>query len=138
MGFFDRVTGIDGKSQIQGKFGRDTGCPLTAMYFANIEVNRVFMVCLGIIGGTYIVLILAMLAADTWYVAENSFRNVDDGITWKTLLLDNPVGQALADPKIRYPIWLSLISCTLSALISLCAESAKAHFNLNQNVRIHQ
>ncbi len=29
------------------------------------------------------------------------------------------------------------IFALLSALISLCAESAKAHFNLNQNVRIH-
>lgn len=81
--------------------------------------NRVFMVCLSIIGGTYILLILAMLAADTWYMAENSFRTADGEVTWQTVLFENPVGKALADPKIRYSIWLSLISCTLSALISL-------------------
>ena len=32
--------------------------------------------------------------------------NADDGLTWTALVLDNPVGHALADPKIRYSIWL--------------------------------
>ena len=36
-----------------------------------------------------------------------------------TALLENPLTVALADGKIRYSIWLSLISCTLSAILSV-------------------
>jgi len=80
--------------------------------------NAAFMACMGIIGATYVLLILAMLAADTWYMAEKSLRAADGG-SWSAVLVDNPIVAALADPKIRYSVWLSLISCTLSAVISL-------------------
>jgi molybdate transport system permease protein len=36
-----------------------------------------------------------------------------------TALVENPITTALADRKIRYSIWLSLISCTLSAILSV-------------------
>lgn len=80
--------------------------------------NAVFLVSLGIIGATYVILIVAMLAADTWYMAEKSVRAAD-GDTWQALVFQNPVVTALADRKIRYSIWLSLTSCTLSAVFSL-------------------
>ncbi len=80
--------------------------------------NAVFLVSLGIIGATYVILIVAMLAADTWYMAEKSVRAAD-GDTWQALVSQNPVVTALADRKIRYSIWLSLTSCTLSAVFSL-------------------
>ncbi len=80
--------------------------------------NTVFMVCLGIIGATYVLFIVAMLAADTWYMAEKSVRSAEAGV-WQALLFENPVMEALADRKIRYSIWLSLTSCTLSAIFSL-------------------
>lgn len=38
---------------------------------------------------------------------------------WLALLTENPVVAALADRKIQYSIWLSMISCTLSAIISV-------------------
>lgn len=81
--------------------------------------NTVFMISLGIIGGTYMLLIVGMLAADTWYMAENTVRAAEAGDSWKTLLLNNPISEALADHKIRYSIRLSLTSCTLSAVFSL-------------------
>jgi molybdate transport system permease protein len=81
--------------------------------------NTVFMISLGIIGGTYMLLIVGMLAADTWYMAENTVRAAEAGDSWKTVLLNNPISEALADRKIRYSIWLSLTSCTLSAVFSL-------------------
>ncbi len=82
--------------------------------------NRLFYICLGIIGGTYLLLIVAMLSADAWYVAEKSVRTAvaaDQPV--KAFFLSNPIADALADRKIKYSIWLSLISCTLSACLSL-------------------
>jgi len=35
------------------------------------------------------------------------------------LLIDNPVGAALADPNIRYAVYLSLVTCTISSILSL-------------------
>jgi len=80
--------------------------------------NTVFMTSLGIIGATYVLFIGAMLAADTWYMAEKSVRAAGAG-EWEAMLYENPVVEALADRKIRYSIWLSLTSCTLSAVFSL-------------------
>ena len=80
--------------------------------------NTAFMTSLGIIGATYVLFIVAMLAADTWYMAEKSVRSAGAG-EWEAMLYENPVVEALADRKIRYSIWLSLTSCTLSAVFSL-------------------
>lgn len=82
------------------------------------SANTMFMVCLGIIGGSYVFFIVAMLAADTWFVTEQSLRHAKDG-SWNAVIFDNPVVEAFSDRKIRYSMWLSLTSCTLSALFSL-------------------
>ena len=63
--------------------------------------NRVFYWCLGILGGTYIVLIVAMLVGDLAYTSPHH------------------VFAALAKPDIRYSIMLSLISCSITAILSL-------------------
>lgn len=81
--------------------------------------NTVFLTSLGIIGGTYVLLIVAMLAADAWYMAEKSVTAARADGSWKALLFENPVATALADHRIRYSIWLSLTSCTMSAVFSL-------------------
>ncbi|MCH2212015.1 MAG: ABC transporter permease [Fuerstiella sp.] len=81
--------------------------------------NTAFMISLGIIGGTYVSFILAMLFADTWYMAEKSVKAADAAHSWTKLLIENPIAAALSDQKIRYSIRLSLISCTLSAVFSL-------------------
>ncbi len=60
-----------------------------------------FLLCLWIIGGLYIFLILAMLIADASF-------------TTPIHLL-----QALNSPEIRYSIKLSLLSCSLTAILSV-------------------
>lgn len=60
-----------------------------------------FFVALGGIGGSYVLLILLMLAADLAFTSPTHFQ------------------QALAKPEIQYAVKLTLITCTISALLSL-------------------
>ena len=52
-------------------------------------------------GLVYLVLIVAMIAADFQFVSWNDIRS------------------SLADPQVRFSIWLSLITCTISAILSM-------------------
>src|SRR5581483_9284137 len=60
-----------------------------------------FYLCLGLLGGVYLLLIVAMLAADLTFTSYGHLL------------------EALASPEIKYAIRLSLISCTISTLLSL-------------------
>jgi molybdate transport system permease protein len=60
-----------------------------------------FFAGLGILSGVYILLIVAMLAADLSFTTANHLL------------------RALGSPEIRFSIKLSLISCTLTTLLSL-------------------
>jgi molybdate transport system permease protein len=60
-----------------------------------------FYLALALIGGSYVVLILAMLVADLFYTTEYHF--------WA----------AFRSPEIRYAIRLSLVSCLVTTLLSL-------------------
>jgi molybdate transport system permease protein len=60
-----------------------------------------FYLGLGILGGLYVFLIVAMLVADAVFTSPVHFT------------------QALASPEIRFAIRLSLISCTISTILSL-------------------
>jgi molybdate transport system permease protein len=82
--------------------------------------DTVFFTVLGIIGGGYVLLILALLAGDTAYMIRQTFRAAADSPQpWLTALTHNPILVALGDRKIQYSIWLSMISCTLSAIVSV-------------------
>lgn len=63
--------------------------------------DRRFYAALAIIGGLYVLLLVAMLLADTAYTTP--------GHLWS----------ALQSPEIRYAIRLSLLSCTVTTLLSL-------------------
>jgi molybdate transport system permease protein len=63
--------------------------------------DRPFVFALAILGSTYILLILAMLAADLFYTTPAHLLS------------------ALNSPEIRFAIKLSLVSCTLTTLLSL-------------------
>lgn len=63
--------------------------------------DRGFLVALSVIGGTYVVLIAAMLLADAAYTSPGHIM------------------AALRDEDVRYAVGLSMISCTLSAILSL-------------------
>lgn len=60
-----------------------------------------FYVGLVVLGGSYVLLLIAMLAADVFYTSSDHLLS------------------ALGKPAIRYSIKLSLISCSLTALLSL-------------------
>lgn len=60
-----------------------------------------FYLILSVIGGVYLLLIVLMLVADVAYTS------VDEMLV------------AFRKPEIRYSIWLSLISCTMTAILSL-------------------
>ena len=111
--------------------------------------NWLFLIGLSLLGGTYVLLIAAMLLADVAFlwkatasraavaaaaapVAETASPagGQSGGAQARPLpaaeepsrldwLRDNPLAEALRDRKIRYAIWLSLISCSLSALLSM-------------------
>jgi molybdate transport system permease protein len=66
---------------------------------------------MGIIGGAYVLLIVSLLVADAAYMLQ--------GAGWREIIFDNPMVRALGKPEIRYSILLSLVSCTLAALLSL-------------------
>lgn len=73
--------------------------------------DGLFLVCMAAIGSVYVLLILLMLVADAAYMLR--------GTNWNNILADNPIILALGKPEIRYSIILSLISCSLSAFLSL-------------------
>jgi len=79
--------------------------------------NALFLVCCAVLGGSYALLIVLMLAADVAYVVRQSFNG--EAASWSARLAANPLVAALRDPKIQYSIWLSMLACTLSALFSL-------------------
>ena len=82
--------------------------------------NTLFYVVFAVIGGTYVLLILLMLLADGAYMTRETIKSVDArGLPWVAVFKQNPMMDALADRKIQYSIWLSLISCTMSAVISV-------------------
>jgi molybdate transport system permease protein len=65
--------------------------------------DRPFLIGLAILGGLYVLLIVAMIAADFFYVLRSNIQAID----------------AVRSPEIRYAIVLSLASTTASALFSL-------------------
>ncbi|MEJ7594431.1 MAG: ABC transporter permease [Planctomycetaceae bacterium] len=82
--------------------------------------NRLFYSCMMVIGGTYVLLILSMLLADAWYVVEKTAVVASESAEpWNAIVYENPISVALADHRIRYSVWLSLVSCTLSAVLSV-------------------
>ena len=60
-----------------------------------------FLIVLGVLGGSYVLLIAALIAADLAFTSPRHFA------------------AALAKPEIQYAIWLTLLSCTISSLLSV-------------------
>ncbi|HID76303.1 MAG TPA: ABC transporter permease subunit [Planctomycetaceae bacterium] len=79
---------------------------------------------MGAIGATYVLLILFMLLADAAYMVTGETRHTispewtqDHPVLAK--VVNSPIVAAMAKQEIRYSIVLSLISCTMTALLSL-------------------
>ena len=84
-----------------------------------------FFAAIGLIGAFYVLMILALLVADAAYMIGTPLAApaLDPAFAeshpWLAGLLDNHLTAALAKPEIRYAILLSLISCSLTAILSL-------------------
>ena len=60
-----------------------------------------FFLLLGLIGGSYVLLVVIMLAADFFYTEPSDFLD------------------SLRRPEIQYAVKLTLVSCTIAAILSL-------------------
>ncbi len=84
-----------------------------------------FYLALAIISALYILLIVACLVADVAYMvtSEPSRTVLDPDFVVEhprlARLVNNPIVAALAKPEIQYSIGLSLVSCTLTAILCL-------------------
>jgi len=89
-----------------------------------VRSDGLFFVILGVIGLAYVLLIVAMLAADAAYMVTDRRPQVADA-AWSDahpLLapwVNNAIVAALAKPEIRYSVRLSLLSCTATTILSL-------------------
>jgi len=82
--------------------------------------NAIFYALFVVMGGTYVVLIVGMLIADAAYMTEKTFDGItSEGRSLFSVISHNPIATALAYKRIQHSIWLSLISCTMSAVISV-------------------
>jgi molybdate transport system permease protein len=99
----DAATSADGGQVAPGTLGRARSERLVALSDAG------FYLVLIVISLTYVLLIVAMLAADCVFMAGKTDEATGGG----------PIAAALADPHIQYSIWLSMTSCTLSAVFSV-------------------
>lgn len=69
---------------------------------------------------SYAGLVLLLLAADVLYLARATLTALASAEEpWMHALLRNPLLTSLGKEEIRYALWLTLLSCTLSALFSL-------------------
>jgi molybdate transport system permease protein len=90
---------------------KTTGVPESAKPASRASSDWPFIACLAVLGGTYVVLILAMVLADVTHLAGCDPRS-EDCAQAKSLRL-------FATPEIRYAITLSLASCTVAGVLSL-------------------
>jgi molybdate transport system permease protein len=66
-----------------------------------LPTDWAYYLCLSILGGSYVLLIVAMVVADLFYTTPDHLL------------------AALSEPKIQYSIKLTLLSCSVTALLSL-------------------
>lgn len=82
--------------------------------------NWPFNLCLAIIGGGYVVALLAILVADVFYLSGSSGEwQAKIPATQPVLNFLNALWDVFADPKIRYSFKLTMISCLFTAILSV-------------------
>lgn len=78
--------------------------------------NAGFFAFMALVCGGYLVLLLALLLADAAYLASDASKA---GAGQEKVAQGGPFAQVLADPNIRYSIHLTLVTCTITAVLSL-------------------
>ena len=83
------------------KATRDENEPCAEGLKLPVHWDRMFWVFMSFLGGLYIALIISMLVADFRFASWSDIRKL------------------IADSRVQYSLWLSLISCTISAIVSI-------------------
>jgi len=83
-----------------------------------------FLAMLGVISGVYLLLLVGMLLADVAYMADSNTaaeEALPTMIEWARPVLKPflPIVAALRQPAIQYSVKLTLISCLITAILSL-------------------
>ena len=81
--------------------------------------DRRFYLVLGAIMASYAGLIVLLLWADVYYMLRHTFASAEGGGSWVEKLAHNPLVTALGKEEIRYAVKLTLLSCTLTAVLSV-------------------
>ncbi len=87
-----------------------------------LALDPVFLTLMAVVGGFYVLMIALLLAADVAYLFTGPTDITGPGNTPTTggsWLTSNPFIAALITPEIQYSIKLSLISCTITAILSI-------------------
>jgi len=113
------------KNHPKNTFQREVGSqPSRAGTTLRVRSDAPFYLALILIGGTYLLLLLAMLLADASYMFQEDSAEVVShewsvAHPWLASVVNNPILAALSDDNIQYSIVLSLVSCTITAMLSL-------------------
>ncbi len=75
-------------------------------------IDRLFYTLFLLISGTYVLLILLLVAADVGYLVKSTSPEAGNGLL-------NAFAHAFRSPEIRSAIKLTLISCTFAAILSV-------------------
>jgi len=84
-------------------------------HFPEPRSDAAFIASLVVIGGLYVLLILAMLLADVAFMVPAGQRN----LLSRLAIAAQNIFAPLRTPEIRFSLKLSLISCTMTAILSL-------------------
>ena len=85
--------------------------------------DRIFKVCFGLILAFYAILLIGMLAADGFYLIDGAKAG------------ENPILEAISQPEIQNSIYLSLISCSLSAFLSIIVAIPTGYILANSDFK---
>ncbi len=81
--------------------------------------DRRFYLLFGTMLAAYVGLILMLIGADILYMLQHTWASFGKGLPWTETLLHNPIITALGEEEIQYAIKLTLLSCTLTAILSV-------------------
>lgn len=103
---------------------RQRNQPAQAGTMFRVRSDTPFYAVFIIISSTYLLLLMAMLLADASYMFQENPPGVvssewSTAHPWLAVFVNNPIVAALADDNIQYSIVLSLVSCTITAILSL-------------------
>ncbi|MGF1483367.1 MAG: ABC transporter permease [Opitutales bacterium] len=102
---------------------------------SHLVSDRFFYAAFGVIGGTYALLLVLLVMADVLYVFQLDTAAAAGG---SAKAAAHPIIEALQKPEIRYSIGLTLISCTVAAILSVLTAVPVAYLLARKQFRGRQ